>query len=278
MKVERILSLPALFWFLFFIFAPLAMIFGISLAVRGPYGQIEWAFQLGSYASLGSPIVLRIFFKTILFAGATSLACVSLGVLAAWAMAGARRNHREFLLALIVVPFLTNGLIRILGLKTFVSVDGPLDWLLTTLHVPHDPFAFSTNIYLVAVGMVTSYLPFAVLPLYGAFEKFDFTLIEAAQDLGACNRTILFDVVLPVLWKPLIGAAFLVFIPCLGEYLIPDLLGGAKAMLLGNLITEKFLKARDWPVGSALAIGLIGCLMAAWLVMVRVEKWRKREK
>ncbi len=278
MKIARWLSTPALAWFLFFIFAPLVLILIISVAVRGSYGEILWSFHPGNYLSLVTPLMLRVFVKTILFAGATSLACVSLGVLAAWAMAGARQNHRDFFLALIVVPFLTNGLIRILGLKSFVAVDGPLDWLLNFFHIPHDPFSLSTNAYLVAIGMVTSYLPFAVLPLFGAFEKFDFSLIEAAQDLGAGNRTTLYKVVLPVLWKPLTGAAFLVFIPCLGEYLIPDLLGGAKTLLLGNLITEKFLKARDWPVGSALAIGLIFCLLVAWMVLNWIQRWIKHHE
>lgn len=278
MKLARWLALPSLGWFLFFILAPMMLIFAISLAHRGVYGQIEWGFSLSNYTSLISPVILKIFFKTILFAGGTALACVSLGVLAAWGMAAAPKMYRDLLLALIVVPFLTNGLIRILGLKTFVSVEGPLDLLLTWLHIPHDPFSLSTNVYLVGVGMVTSYLPFAVLPLYGAFEKFDFSLVEAAQDLGARNRTVLFRIVLPVLWKPLVGAAFLVFIPCLGEYLIPDLLGGAKALLLGNLITEKFLKARDWPVGSSLAIGLIFCLLVSWVVLSYLERKRHEEE
>jgi spermidine/putrescine transport system permease protein len=277
-KLARWLALPSLSWFLFFILAPLLLIFAISVAHRGIYGQIEWAFSFLNYTNLISPLILKVFFKTMLFAAGTALACVALGVLAAWAMAAASRVYRDLLLALIVVPFLTNGLIRILGLKTFVSVDGPLDWLLNAMHVPHDPFSLSSNSYLVAVGMITSYLPFAVLPLYGAFEKFDFSLIEAAQDLGARNRTVLFRVVLPVLSKPIIGAAFLVFIPCLGEYLIPDLLGGAKALLLGNLITEKFLKARDWPVGSALAMGLIFCLLASWLILSYLERVKRHEE
>lgn len=277
MKLARWLALPSLTWFLFFILAPLILIFGISVAHRGVYGQIEWSFWFGNYANLVSPLMIKIFFKTILFAAGTALACVALGVLAAWAMAAASRTYRDLLLALIVVPFLTNGLIRILGLKAFVSVDGPLDTLLNLLYIPHDPFALSSNSILVGVGMITSYLPFAVLPLYGAFEKFDFSLIEAAHDLGARNRTVLFRVVLPVLAKPIIGAGFLVFIPCLGEYLIPDLLGGAKALLLGNLITEKFLKARDWPVGSALAMGLIFCLLASWFILNFVERKRHEE-
>lgn len=273
-RLARWLALPALSWFLFFIMAPMFLIFAISLAKRGSYGEILWVFRLDNYFDLISPLIGRIFTKTILFAGCTAVVCVELGVLAAWAMAAAQRQVRDFLLILIVVPFLTNGLIRILGLKAFVAVEGPLDWFLAAIHVPHDPFALSTNSYLVAVGMVTSYLPFAVLPIYGAFEKFDFSLIEAAHDLGAGNRTVLLRVVLPVLWKPLTGAAFLVFIPCLGEYLIPDLLGGAKALLLGNLITEKFLKARDWPVGSALAIALILCLLIAWVVIYQFERWK----
>jgi spermidine/putrescine transport system permease protein len=277
-KLARWLSLPAFAWFLFFIFAPLVLILGISLAQRGPYGQINWGLYLTSYSGLLSPTIARVLGKTVLFAGATSCACVALGILAAWAMAAAPRAYRETYLALIAVPFLTNGLIRILGLKSLVSVDGPLDTLLNWLYIPHDPFALSTNGWLVAVGMVSAYLPFAVLPLYGAFERFDFTLIEAAQDLGANSLTILWSVVLPTLARPITGAAFLVFIPSLGEYLIPDLLGGAKTMLLGNLITDKFLKARDWPAGAALAVAMIVALMICWLLIARVVEITGKKK
>lgn len=257
MKLARLLSAPALLWFLSFVFAPLFLIFLMSLADRNSFGQVIWNVSIDNYLRIVDTNIIRIFIKTLIFAGSTALVCAGLGLIAAWAMASAPRNYRELYLMAIVVPFLTNGLIRILGLKTFVSVDGPLDRLLTWFYIPHDPFALSANFYLVASGMVISYLPFAVLPLYGAFEKFDFSLIEAAQDLGADQLTILTRVVLPVLLKPFLGAYFLVLIPCLGEYLIPDLLGGAKTTLLGNLITEKFLKSRDWPMGSAISMVLL---------------------
>jgi spermidine/putrescine transport system permease protein len=271
-KVARWLSAPALIWFLAFIFAPLIVILAMSLADRNPYGQITWGFYLSNYAKLFNFGILKIFAKTLVFAGSTAIVCAMLGLLAAWAIASAPRAKREIYLVLIVVPFLTNGLIRILGLKTFVAVDGPLDHALSLLAIPHDPFSLSANVYLVGIGMLICCLPFAVLPLYGAFEKFDFSLVEAAQDLGAGQFTILSKVVLPVLFKPFLSAFFLVLIPCLGEYLIPDLLGGARTQLLGNLITEKFLKARDWPMGATLAIVLIFGLLAGGIVASLIRK------
>jgi spermidine/putrescine transport system permease protein len=121
--------------------------------------------------------------------------------------------------------------------------------------------------------MVTTYLPFMVFPLYGALERFDFSLIEAGQDLGASYLQVLTRVVLPILRKPLASGFLLVFIPSLGEFVIPDLLGGAKAMLTGNLISEQFLKSRDWPFGSALSVVL---MVVLGLFIFAIQRWENR--
>lgn len=271
MKFARILAFPVLAWFFFFVLAPLFLIVAVSFAQRGTYGGIDWTFTLANYAKLRSPALGRIVFESLWLATVTAVCCVTLGTLAAWAMATAPAKRRDAWLIAIALPFLTNGLIRVLGLRTLVGAGGPLQWLLTATGVPFDPFAMTANSTLVFYGMVSTYLPFAVLPLYGAFEKFDFTLVEAAQDLGAGPWTTFRRVIVPRLKPAIAGAFLLVFIPCLGEYVIPDLLGGAKTMLLGNLITEQFLKARDWPLGSAVGLALIFSLLAAWLA---VRKWR----
>lgn len=246
----------------------------MSLADRNPYGQTVWGLSLHNYLRLFDIGILRIFARTIFMATATAAVCASVGLIVAWAMATAPKEQRDLSLMVIVVPFLTNGLIRILGIKAFVSVGGPLDVLLETIGIPHDPFSFTANVYLVAVGLVICCLPFAVLPLYGAFEKFDFSLIEAAQDLGASQWTILSKVIFPVLFRPFMSGFFLVFIPCLGEYLTPDLLGGARTQLLGNVITDKFLKTRDWPMGCTLAMTLVLIL----LIGQAIVSWTKGQK
>lgn len=261
MRFYRFLAVPVLAWYVFFLVTPLVLVFGVSLVQRGVYGGLVWELSAQSYGRLFSPAVGLIFLRTVLLSFVTAFLSISLGVLTAWAIAAAPVRRRGIYFSLIVLPFLTNSLIRIVGLKTLVGMNGPLQSLLTAIHVPFDPFAMTSHPLLVIYGMVATYLPFAILPLYGAFEKFDFFNIEAAQDLGAYSFTQLTDVVIPILRKPLIQSFLLVFIPCLGEYAIPDLLGGAKTTLMGNLITEQFLRARDWPYGAAISMALIAVIV-----------------
>lgn len=258
------LALPSLAWFALFIFIPLLLVLRLSLAERGTYGGIEWTWSAVNYARLFAPEMVWILAQSVILAGVTATACVILGVLAAWSMSAMPLRRRTRWLALIALPFLTNGLVRVLGVKSLLGMDGPVQVILRGLSIPHDPFWLTANPLLVFYGMIAAYLPFAVLPLYGALEKFDFMLVEAAQDLGAGPWRVLIDVLLPNLRPALAGAFALVFIPCLGEYVIPDLLGGAKTMLLGNLITEQFLRARDWPFGAAVSMVLILPLVALW--------------
>jgi spermidine/putrescine transport system permease protein len=191
-------------------------------------------------------------------------------------MASAPAKIRTFYVLALAVPFMTNLIIRVYAVKLFVGMDGPLQWFLQTAHIPYDPYALSQNTVLVFYGMITSYLPFMVFPLYAALEKFDFSLVEAAQDLGASNAKILFGVIIPNTRVAALNSFALVFIPCLGEFVIPDLLGGAKSMLAGNLITEQFLKTRDWPFGAALSVGLIALLLTTPFILRRIFLGRPR--
>lgn len=233
----------------------------VSFATRGTYGGFQWSFSFTNFQRSFSGAYLGIVLQSLIVASVTTLLCAVIGLLMAWAMATATPRYRYFYLCAVALPFLTNLVIRIYAIRVFVGFDGPMQTLLRSLGIAFNPFSFTQNQWLVYYGMVTTYLPFMVLPLYGAFEKFDFNLVEAAQDLGAGPWKILFDVILPNLKKALLSGSILVFVPALGEYVIPDLLGGAKNMLLGNLITEEFLKARDWPLGSAISVLLILLLL-----------------
>lgn len=269
MRSRSLLAYPALLWFLFFVAVPLVIVAVVSLATRGTYGGIEWNLSFANYLNAFSWTYLGIFFESLKLAVLTTFSCAALGVLISWAMATAPSSHRHYYVAAVALPFLTNLVIRIYALKVFVGYNGPLQSALTFFGVPFDPFELSQNKFLVFYGMVTTYLPFMVLPLYGAFEKFDFSLVEAAQDLGAGPWRTLSSVILPNLKKALISGAVLVFIPSLGEYVIPDLLGGAKNMLYGNLITEQFLKSRHWPLGSALSVLMILLLVTLAFILYR---------
>lgn len=271
MKPARWLAGAPLLWLGFFILGPLLLVLTISFATRGTYGGLEWVLSFSSYERVFSSLTLRILGRSLFLAASTALVCCFVGLLCAWVIATAPLRWRMWLLGLIALPFLTNLVIRVYAIKYFVGPLGPLQFVLQSLGIPYDPFALTANSWLVWYGLLSTYLPFAVLPLYGAFEKFDFQMIEAAKDLGANSWSQLRRVVLPGLQGPLLGSFFLVFIPALGEYVIPDLLGGAKTVLWGNLITEQFLKARDWPMGASLAVTLVALfgllfLLRTWWV------------
>lgn len=271
MRLRDFFLLPAALWFVVFVLLPLLIVVVVSFATRGTYGGIEWVWTWDNYLRAFSPTYLGIFLQSFWLALLTTLLCLVIGVLVSWAMATAPARWRQFYLMAMVLPFLTNLVIRIYAIRLFVGVDGPLQAGLEVLGIPFDPYALTQNKVLVFYGMVTTYLPFMVLPVYGAFEKFDFSLVEAAQDLGAGVWRTLFTVILPNLKKALWAGSLLVFIPSLGEYVIPDLLGGAKNMLYGNLITEQFLKSRDWPFGAALSV----LMMILLLVIAVLFRWRE---
>lgn len=274
-RLNRLLAVPALFWFSFFVAIPLILVFAVSFISRDNYGTLQWVWTFDNYRRVFSWPYLFILLESLKLALLTTLGCLILGLPLAWAMATAGRRWRQFFLLLMALPFLTNLVIRVYAIRVFVGYDGPLQTVLGWLHIPFDPFTLSQNEPLVFYGMLTTYLPFMVLPLYSAFEKFDFSLVEAAQDLGAGNWRILTGIIAPNLRRALVSGSLLVFIPSLGEYVIPDLLGGAKTLLYGNLITHQFLKARDWPFGSALSILLMLVLfVSVWIFMKAFEARR----
>lgn len=254
-------------WYGVFLFGPLILVGLTSLATRGLYGGIEWTWSASNFARAIDPLYIQILFRSVWLALITTVLCFALGLPVALTMATSGAGARRVLIFFLAVPFLTNLVIRVCALKTITAVDGPLSHLLTWLSIEHDPFALSQNTALVLIGMVSTYLPFMVFPLYSALERFDFSLFEAAEDLGSRFMQTLWRVVFPNLRKAIASGLLLVFIPALGEFVIPDLLGGAKTMLSGNLISEQFLKARDWPFGSALSVLFLAILMLGILLI-----------
>ncbi len=257
----KFLAIPAQVWFGVFLTLPVALVLLISFATKGTYGYVQWKFQWKSFEVALQSAYLEIFFKSLIMAASTALTCTVLAFFISWAMATAPKKRRRLLVAILMLPFLTNLIIRIYAIKLFVGVEGPLQSFLQILGINIDPFLFTANPILVFYGLITTYLPFAVFPLYSAFEKFDFDQVESAKDLGANSSQIILKVLFPNLRVAILSAFTLVFIPALGEYVIPDLLGGAKQMLLGNLIVENFLKSRNWPLGAAVSIWIFVVLI-----------------
>lgn len=269
----RLLGWAPLTWYLLFLLGPLALVAATSFATRGVYGGIQWQMSFESFTRAFDPLYLSILFKSFILSLGTTVACFLIGFPVAYSMATSSRSMRNVLILLLAIPFLTNLVIRICALKALTSFDGPLASVLTSLGVAFDPYLLSQNAPLVIFGLISTYLPFMVFPLYAALERFDFSLVEAAEDLGANFLQVCSKVVMPALKGAMLSGVLLVFIPAMGEFLIPDLLGGAKVMLAGNLVSEQFLKARDWPFGSALSFLL---MILLGLVVIVVRRWEKK--
>ncbi len=263
------IALPAIGWLLWFLLIPLGFVVVYSFAQKGMYGGIVFEYSFENYIRAGDWLYLRIFFNSLKLAFFTALSCLLIGYPLAYAMATAPACLRPLLMGLVVLPFWTNFVIRVYAIKVVLSEHGPISWLAVALGLSVEPVSFLNGSLAVWLGMVTNYLPFAVLPLYVALEKFDFSLLEAARDLGASSGQMVMRVLFPLTRRGMVTGFILVFTPALGEFIIPDLLGGARVMMIGNLISEQFLKTRDWPFGAALALILIVTVMVSLVVYLR---------
>lgn len=272
---SKLLIFPAVGWLLWFLIVPLAIIAVYSVMTKGIYGGVVFKFSLEHYTRAVDLLYLRIVWNSIKLAALTTVSCFLLGYPMAYVMATASRRLRPMLLLFVFLPFWTNLVLRAYAIKYLLGQNGPINSLSLALGLLAQPIDWSNKSISVWLGMVTNYLPFMVIPLYVALEKLDFTLIEAAKDLGASSWTAIRKVVLPLSKHGIITGAILVFTPALGEFVIPDLLGGARTMMIGNLITEQFLKARNWPFGAALSVLLMAPVFLS-LFLTPAEEEEKR--
>ena len=265
------LLFPGLLWTTLFCLLPIAVVLAVSLATRGAYGGVVWEFSLENYRELLHPLYGRIFGQSLLLAGMTTGLCLALGFPLAYYIARLPPRRQALWLILIMIPFWTNFLVRTYAWIFILRTEGLLNTVLLQWHLISTPLDLLYSTQAVLLGLVYGYLPFMVLPLYAAIERVDPALIEAAWDLYA-DRWSLFRRVLIPLTKPgIIAGCVLVFIPSLGAFLTPDLLGGARSMMVGNLIQHEYLVARDWPLGSALSLVLMLIVMGSVLWYLRAQ-------
>lgn len=268
-QLAALVGPAALFLLLFFV-VPLLILAVYSFLKRGAYGQLIWEFNLQNYVRVIDPLYLSILWRSFVIASATTLLCLLLAYPFAYYIARlSSPRRRNLLLILVMVPFWTNFLIRTYAWRVILGTDGPINGLLMGLGVIQEPLPLIFNDGAVMVGLVYGYLPFMVLPLYAAIDRIDFSLMEAAHDLYANGRQAFMQVLLPLSMPGVIAGSILVFIPALGAFVTPDLLGGAKTVMIGNLIQSQFLTARDWPFGSAFSVLLMLAVLAATLVYFR---------
>ena len=259
-----------LLWLTAFFVIPTLIIAVISFLKKGPYGGvIFWQFSLDAYANLFDKVFLKIIFKTLEISVWVTVVTLILALPTAYFIS--RSKLKSFWLLLIIIPFWTNFLVRIYSFIAILGNNGIVNKVLQFVFNLDGPVQLLYNKNAVIIVTVYIYLPYAILPLYSSIEKFDFSLLDAARDLGATKFTAMVKVFLPGIKSGLISAVILTFIPAVGSYAVPDLLGGNDALMLGNIIGKRLLDARDWPIASAVSMLLIVFTTIAVLLFMRSD-------
>lgn len=248
-------------WLTLFVFLPNLMIIGVSFLTRDESELIAPLFTLSNYGRLLDPLYFEVLLHSLWLALLATSICLLVGYPFAWLLAHLPARIRPLLLFLVVVPFWTNSLIRTYALKVLLGTRGLINGWLLDLGLIERPLQMMYTEVAVIIGLVYVLLPFMVLPLYSSIEKLDGRLLEAARDLGANGWQRLVRIILPLTLPGIIAGCLLVFLPAMGMFYVSDLLGGAKHLLIGNLIKTQFLNSRDWPFGAAISV-MLTVLMA----------------
>ena len=257
----RLLLAPAIVWLLLLTIAPLLIVLVVSLATRGPYGKTIYAFTPANFLHAFDPLYLRAYWRTIWIATTTTLLCVVVSYPVAYFLAlRASERWKRTLLVLTVIPFWTSFLIRTYAWILLLRSEGVINSALMSSGFTGAPLRLLYSDFAVLVGQVYGELPFMILPIYVALDRLDVRLLEAAQDLGANRFWTFVKVTLPLSRPGLIAGIVLVFIPSLGAFITPDLLGGAKSVMMGNLIQNQFAQLNQ-PFGSALSLILTAAVL-----------------
>jgi len=265
-----ILLLPSLVWLVLFFIIPVSMVLLSSLAERGTHGGIVWKLTLSNYGALTKLLYGKIFFNSASIALMTTVVCLLLSYPLAYYLAKYHLRWRNALLLLLVVPFWTNFLVRTYAWKFILRTGGVIDSLFQVIGLPGPDLLYNHIQLSVLIGLVYGYLPFMVLPIYASLEKIDTALIEAAQDLGATSWSAFWRVIFPLSLPGVIAGSILVFIPSLGAYITPELFGGGKYLMVGNLIGQQFAGSLNWPFGSAISFVLIAIVLLGAITYFRL--------
>ena len=261
---------PGGFWLLLFFLVPLLIMFVYSFMPRGIYGGVEPGFTLEHYARFFDPLYLEVLQRTFLWSIACTVICLILGYPVAYLIVRGGR-WRNILLFLVVLPFWTSFLVRTFAMIFLMRDSGLINNWFLKLGLIDQPLSILYTPFAVMVGLVYGFLPFMILPIYASLEKLDPSLLEAAEVLGARPRARFRKVTLPLSMPGVVAGCLLVFIPALGSFLTSDLLGGAKQMMIGNLVQNQFSAARNWPFGSAASFIVMALVLAAVMIYLRVR-------
>ena len=281
-------GLPGVVYLIALVFLPLVIIFVYSFLSRAKLGVgVKWQFSLTPYTELlyseslsggrsFDPTYLQIIANSFWYAIITSVVCLVLSIPIALWLATRPPERRTALVFAVTIPFWTSLLIRTYSFIIILNDNGPINGLLKGIGIIDEPIAMLYTPFATVVGLVYTFLPFMILPIYASAERFDFRLAEAAYDLGAAKWTVLRRIVLPSIRPGIIAGMVLVFIPALGSYLAPELLGGGKTSMIANVIAAQFGASRNWPFGAALSVLLLVITLLVLIVFAVVAKRASR--
>ncbi|MGD8542162.1 MAG: ABC transporter permease [Desulfobacteraceae bacterium] len=271
--------IPGMLWLVVFIVLPGLVLVAVSLATRGTYGQLEWQFTLENYKRLAgfslfgwTADYLMILWRSVVVAFFTTLISVVLSYPLCFFIAARPARSRYLWLTLVIIPFWTNMVIRTYAWFLILAPELPFARLAAWLGFIAEGAPLYPNAFAVYIGMVSMFLPFVALPLYASVERLDWSLVEAANDLYAGRVRVFTQAIVPQTLPGLSVGIVLTFVPAMGMFVVPDLLGGAKYMLVGNLIQQQFGASRDWPFGAAVSMALMA------LTMISLQLYRRRSK
>ncbi len=271
-KFQKITVAIIFSWLIFFVLIPNLLVLTVSFLTRDGSDFYALPFTLDNYANLFNPLYAQVVWNSLYMSGIATIICLLIGYPFAFMVSKINPKYRPFLLFLVVLPFWTNSLIRIYGMKVFLGVKGVLNTMLMDMGILSEPIRILNTEVAVIIGLVYLLLPFMILPLYSAIEKLDGRLLEAARDLGANAVQRFFRVILPLTMPGIVAGCLLVLLPAMGMFYVADLIGGAKVLLVGNVIKSEFLISRNWPFGSAISIGLTILMALLIFVYYRANK------
>lgn len=269
--VLAILLTPGVLWLTLFFVIPLLIVLVVSFSKRSLLGVVDYSFNLNNYIRVfdpGAPY-FSIFLRSLGLATINTILCLLLGYPFAFYIARQTPQRQKLLIFLVMVPFWTNFLIRTYALMFIIRDTGLINSWLLNLGIIREPLQILFTPTAIRLGMLYGYLPFAVLPLYASIEQLDYNYVQAAQDLGADALRVFIKVILPLTMPGVVAAGIITFIPALGDFITPDLLGGGNTFLIGNVLQQQFLTVRDWPFGSAMSVVLMALVLMATMIYFR---------
>ena len=261
-------------WFTVFFLAPIIIIVIYSFLKRGLHGGVEWEFSLAAYHSLTNPSFIAITLRTLVISIISTIITILIALPCGYFMA--RSKHQTLMLMLIIVPFWTNFLIRVFAWMNILGNSGFINEFLLRFNIISEHLPLLYNQRSVTLVLIYMYLPYAILPLFATIDKFDFSFLEAARDLGAGKLTAMFKVLFPNIKAGLLTAVLFTFIPIFGAYAVPQLVGGMDSYMLGNVIADQILRSRNWPLASAISIVLTVLTTAGVLIMMSIQRREAR--